>query len=964
MKKILFLVLLMYCSYLQTYSQALAQQESMKVKTFTLSNGLTVYLNEDHTSPKVFGCVVVKAGSDDEDPDATGMAHYLEHVMFKGTDKIGTTDWPKESVYLDSIRLKYDELGKAKEDDKRLAIQKKINDLSIEAAKYAIPNELDKLLKFFGGTGVNAYTNYDRTVYHNSFSSSQLESWLDIYAERFRKPVFRLFQSELETVYEEKNRREDWAENRFWETIYKKMMEGHPAGHHSVIGLTEHLKNPNQTKMYEFYDKFYVAKNMALILSGDFDSKTAQKWIEAKFSGLKTGSKAQAINAKMTPIVGRNLVQVSLTPVKTGVLGFRGVPSTDPDFSALELANQILANSASTGILDKLRMDNKIKEVSADNMQLGEIGSIILYFQPKIEGQTNEEAEKLILSEVEKLKNGDFPDDLLASLKIEQELNFKRKNEAIDFRAGTLTDNFIKGTKWEDEVKRNEEIKLITKEDIKRVAKKYFGKDYIAFLSEQGEAVKEKLQKPPYKPVIPMNNEVESEFAKLLKAKPSKDDEPKFIEIGKDITVSDIKDRVHLYYTPNPFNDVFTLRLSYGQGSRNDLILKKVGLYLDLIGTQSKDFQQFRKELQQLGSTFSVWSTDETFQFYISGLDRNLAATLKLINELFTQPKNDPSQLGKFVEKAIEDNQREDQDPGLLGYALLQYGMYGDKSPYIDRLGLEETKKLTGDQLLESFKKAIQYEVNIHYVGTLSIDQVKSQIKSNLYLAEKPIKTTALDFKPRKEYKEPTLFLLSDEKALQSQIYLMKEGSVIDPKTWPAGRAFNQYFGSGMTSLMFQEIREFRSLAYSCYGFYNNNLAIKDKPGYTRCFIGTQADKTPEALETLTQMLDDMPQKVDRIDMIRKGLMQSINSEAPEFRYRSYSIQDYFDAGYQYDYRKDLYESYKKISFKDINDFYLKNVKGKQSLITVVGDKTKIDMAKLAKFGKIIEVKKEDILKK
>jgi len=964
MKKNLFLFIIIYFSYLQTYSQAIAQQESMKVKTFTLSNGLTVYLNEDHTCPKIFGCMVVKAGSDNEDPDATGMAHYLEHVLFKGTDKLGTTDWPKESVYLDSIRLKYDELGKAKEEDKRLAIQKKINDLSIEAAKYAIPNELKKLLKYFGGTSVNAFTDYDQTFYRNTFSSSQLEAWMDIYAERFRKPVFRLFQSELETVYEEKNRREDWQGNRFLETIYKSMMAGHPAGLHSVIGLTEHLKNPNQTKMYEFYDKFYVAKNMALILCGDFESKTAEKWIEAKFSGIKPGERAPAIQAKMTPIVGRNLVQVSLTPIKTGVLGFRTVSPAHPDFSVLELTNQILTNSASTGILDKLRMDNKIKAVSAYNQQLGEIGNTFIYFEPKIEGQTNEEAEKLIISEVEKLKNGDFSDALLKSLKIEQELNFKRNNEAIDFRGQTLKDDFIREISWEDELKKIEIIQSITKEDIRRVAGKYYGKDYIAFLSEKGEAMKEKLQKPPYKPVITQNNEAESEFAKWLKAKPSKNDEPKFIEVGKDVLVSDIKAGAHLYYTPNPYNDVFSLRLSYGQGSRNDLILKKVGLYLDLIGTQSKDFQQFRTELQQLGSTFSVLTSDENFEFSIKGLDRNFVATLKLINELFTHPKNDPSQLNKFVEKAIEDNQREDQNASLLGDALLQYGLYGDKSPYLNRLGLEETKKLTGDQLLGSLKKAIQYEVNIHYVGTIGMDQVKSQIKDNLYLTDQPLKTTAYDFVPHKENKEPILFLLNNEKALQSQINLVKEGNVIDPKTWPAGRAFNQYFGLGGTSLMFQEIRELRSLAYTCEGYYTNDIAIKNSNGYTSCFIGTQADKTPEALETLTQLLDDMPQKADRMEMIRKSLMQSINSEAPEFRYRSNFIQYYFDAGYKYDYRKDYYGSYQKMSFQDIYEFYLKNVKGKQNLITVVGDKTKIDMVKLAKFGKIIEMRKEDILKK
>lgn len=141
--------------------------KALEVKEHKLKNGLTVWLNEDHSQPKVFGAVVVKAGAKDC-PD-TGIAHYFEHMMFKGTDKIGTVDYDAEKTLLDSIALKYDELAATEDEAARSQIQKEINELSIRSSDYVIPNEFNRLISRYGGSGLNAATSYDATIYFNTF---------------------------------------------------------------------------------------------------------------------------------------------------------------------------------------------------------------------------------------------------------------------------------------------------------------------------------------------------------------------------------------------------------------------------------------------------------------------------------------------------------------------------------------------------------------------------------------------------------------------------------------------------------------------------------------------------------------------------------------------------------------------------------------------------------------------------
>ena len=250
---------------------------------------MQVWLNEDHTRPQVFGAVAVKAGS--KDCPNTGIAHYFEHILFKGTDKIGTADYQSEKPWLDSITAKYDELACTKDIVRRSLIQKDINRLSLQAGEYAIPNEFQTLIQRFGGTQLNAYTSTDETVYHNFFVPQYINQWCELNSERFLSPVFRLFQNELEAVYEEKNRSSDDVFHSAIDDIQRRVFAGTPYAY-PILGSTESIKNPQLSEMSAFYQRYYVAGNMGLVLCGDIDADTIMPLLERTFGPITELKKA------------------------------------------------------------------------------------------------------------------------------------------------------------------------------------------------------------------------------------------------------------------------------------------------------------------------------------------------------------------------------------------------------------------------------------------------------------------------------------------------------------------------------------------------------------------------------------------------------------------------------------------------------------------------------------------------
>lgn len=954
-KLLLLIVIIPFCT------QGKEIPESLKIKELKLENGLTVYLNEDHNQPNVMGLVVVRGGSKRDPKDATGIAHYFEHIMFKGSENLGTINYKEEKVYLDSIEILYDQLAVCKDENQKEQIQLHINDLSIKAAEYAIPNELDKVLANMGGTGVNAYTNMESIVYHNVFPGNQLEKWMEVYYDRFAHPVFRLFQSELETVYEEKNMSMDDPFNRLFEDIMKNIYREHPYGQQTVLGSIEHLKTPSLSKMKEYYNKFYVPNNMAVILCGDFDSEIALDLIKKTFGQMEYKEVPPMPEYIEKSFKGRELVSKRLTPIKVGVIAYRAVNSTHPDAEALQVTNRILNNYSSTGLLDQLVLQNKLMEVYAMEELNVDNGVNLVLFLPKIIGQSLKSAEKLINEEIENLKKGEFSDELLASVKQSMIKDHYESLENSDYRSYFITDAFLNNTTWDDYLKFPEKVENITKEEVIKIANKYYSDNRLVFYSKMGFPKKHKLEKPPYKPVTPKNTEAKSEFAKKIENMPTTPVEPSFIEFNEDVYISEIQDKVHLYTSKNNINDIFSLRIQYGIGKFHNPTGEATSYLLNYCGAGKLNTKEFKEKLQKLGLSFYAYDDFDNFTIYFSGLEKNFDESIELINTLLTDPQASQEDIDKIAQ-SIKFNERYDEkDPYSMGRALSHYAMFGDKSTYIYRKTSKEIKKMDIADLLNNFQEIQSYEVDVHYCGKLDLDEVSKKLE-NIQFKEN-LKSSKVYERPNLvKHNENTILLVNDSKAIQSQIYFIVNGEKVDEYNRTMSIAFNKYFGDDMNSIVFQEIREFRSLGYSAWGNYFTPLK-NDKPGYLKGFVSTQSDKTMEAIDAFSNLILNMPEKEERLNIVKNSLTQSINSERPTFRDLTFTVAKWDKQGYNNDPRKTRVDTYNNMNFSDITKFYKNQIKDKPYIITIVGDTKRIDLDELKKYGKIIELGKKDIYK-
>lgn len=948
------------CSY-QMQAESLS---ALRVNEFKLENGLTVWLNEDHSQPKVFGAVVVKAGSKDC-PD-TGIAHYFEHMMFKGTDRIGTLDYKAEKVLLDSIAHKYDRLAVTKDVVERARLQQEINELTIHSSDYVIPNEFNRLITQYGGSGLNAATSYDATIYFNTFSPQYMAQWAEINSERLVNPVFRLFQSELETVYEEKNMYGDFIGGQVMDTLLSRYFGSHPYAY-PIIGSTQNLKNPRLTEMRKFFDDYYVASNMALILSGDFDTETVLPILEKTFSRIRPGHAPKERAVTLPPFKGREKMKVKfpIPFLKAMGLGFRGVPANHEDQVALKIAVNLLNNANGTGFLDKLMVDHKLMGAIAMNESMNEAGILAVAAIPKPIIQSYASAEKMVWNQIDRVKKGDFSDEAFNSLKLEQKRQYASALENIDSRATVMMNLFSQGKSWNDYLEEVAKIESITKEDVMHAANKYFSNNYLCVTKSTGKYPKDNLPKPDFAPVVPRHADASSAYAKELEQLPVQEVKPRFIDFKKDVQTVQLTPMATLYVTPNPMNDIFTLNLSFGMGYYEQPELIQLATYLQFLGTDSLTFDQFRTRLQTLGSTVSFDTTADRFTIRITGFDNHIDETLALTGNFVKHAKADNKKLKQLIDEAKMTQKAFFKSNDNVASALLEKVKFGNQSYFLRKLSLSQIRKLKGEDLLKVLNKACQVECNLHYCGTLSGSQVSEVIGRHIPLNEITVPSNSPYYRELQTYEKPTVFFINMPDASQSIVHgYVKGGTTEDKPSRHAARLFSVYFGGDMSSLMFQEIREYRSFAYRTNGRYKLPSNVhKGTSGEFATMLSTQSDKTLDALHVLDSLIRKMPLKPDRIDGIRQTVVNQINNDYPSFRNLSERIADLQMEGFDNDPSESLLNDIETMDMQDISRFYEENISGRPIVYVIAGNEKRIDMKKLASFGTLIKVKKKDIYK-
>lgn len=940
----------------------LAQNASpFKVTTYTLENGMTVWLNEDPYQTGVYGSVVVKAGA--VDCPGTGIAHYFEHMMFKGTEHIGTIDYQAEKPYLDSIAALYDQLAVTEGADAKKAIQMEINRLNIKASEYVIPNEFDDLIAEMGGSGLNAFTSYDETVYHNKFLPEYLEQWCELNSERLICPVFRLFQSELETVYEEKNRSDDNLASDFQKKAFKYGAAG--TGYEEpILGTTENLKNPSLSQMTEFFNKYYVARNMGLILTGNFNSEQALPIIERTFGRIRKGDPIEREPQVVKPFNGVTDVscKINIPLVKIAAVFFQGPTKQDADFTKVAFMTSLLNNDAGTGMLDKLMVDGKIMVAMAmTDFSFKQMGTLGIMYVPKILVQKEPKAKEIIFEALDRLKSGDFTDEYFESCKQAYKKQLLMGLEDQEDRMLEMAFAFSDDLSWETVMSRADVIDRMTKQDLVELANKYITDNYLHVVSEKGVAKQDNLQKPGYDQVVPKNRLAESDYARKLRAQAAHIRvTPKAVDYENDATIRQVAPLVRLYACENPYNDIFNLTLSFNRGTIEEPGIERLIAYASRLGTTSRSYDEVYGTLLSFGSSLSFSANENTFKINMAGFDGNMAKTLEIASDLMKNMKADKKKLSTCKSDEKASNKMLVSDMDELASALQERVLYGENSHYLADKG-----DFTSNALLSLFRELQKVECDITYSGTLKADQVASLVRQYIDVDAVTIKSDGpAEFDPV-TYDKPQIFFYDKPDAVQSQIrHIMTIGTLPTQKDRYMGSFYTTYLGGGMSSLLFQEIREFRSMAYSTYARLNRPSFYKTGTYQSsmQSFVGTQSDKTFDAMAIVDSLvMKTAPSSPEKVKRTAKELLSVRCMGYPSFR----EMPDYIVESLRDGFKNDAVDEFMSVidnaSLNTVQQYWNEHIKNRNAVWAIVGSSKRVDMTQFESWGPVTIFKEKDL---
>lgn len=938
MRKFLLSALLLTCSV--AICSAFTREGLTEYK---LDNGLTVMLWEDHDQPDVTGYVVVRAGAVDEPAEYTGLAHYLEHMLFKGTQRIGALDWEAEKPIYDSIIALYDQYSEATDPKVREQLATQINECSMRAAKISSTEDFFFLLDLIGAEGVNAYTSYDLTAYHNSFPAAEMYRWLTIFSDRLIDPVFRTFQAELENVFEEYNMYANEPSSQVQNQLFADIYKGSPY-EREVIGLPEHLKNPRLSKLIEFYNTWYVANNMALIIVGDFNTETTKPMIAETFGRLQAKELPARPSYPEVQLTGKKHYNLGYNPMVTWI--YPGVKEGDPDQDVLDFVCALLYNGQ-TGLLDKINTKGDVQFAGVFNDARRNTGRLIIEAVPYYDAnqqmfESDKATEAIIMREVDKIKSGNIPDELIANVKRLYAQSEKMTNENPSYKMNALVDAFTYGKPTDDIFTANDKIQALTKDEIVRVAKKYFNADHMTIsFDEDTKTQKAKtLPKPNIKPLDPVKD-AKTVYADEFKKLPKGELKQTFNDFN-DVKVSTLAENITLHYTPNTKNDIFSLSLRYGVGAHEMPLLPYATQLMENAGimgspaTEGKDFDQ---QIAELGGSVSYGCNDSYFTISISGEDENFTKIMNLVSRQLLMPYLEQKQLDAVKGSEFFSRYSRQKRTAVQKSALLQYALYGKKSAYLDEVPFIDIWNMDGVKVQQLVASARTYALDIFYCGTLP----EEKMVADLPLTEGMRPSKSPFIQDRQTYDKPTVLFLPNSNVQQADLYFYINGRPYDISSDVASDAFNQYMSGGFTGVIMNEIRVKRSMAYSAYGV-DATPSLPGKDCYFYGYVGTQSDKVVDAINVYMDILADMPKDSTNIASLKAALKQAAQTAKPSMRSKAATYEYWQRLGYTDDPSKVNAEAIDAITFNDIEKFYEDNIKGKPVTIILMGDPKKIDL--------------------
>lgn len=918
------------------------------LRVYTLDNGLKIYLSQNFDEPRIKTRIAVRAGATSDPGDATGLAHYVEHMMFKGTDLIGALNREKEASIIGKIKSRYEELAQAESPEEIIRINSEIDNLSSAASLEAIPGELDKLYSIMGCRNTNARTGFEETVYENDIPSVELERWICLEKERFTSPVLRLFPPELEVVYEEFNQAQDDDVSRAYDKFLSTLFPRHPYGRAGILGKGDHLKKPSMEKIEDFLKRWYIPSNMAIILTGALD-------FDATFNLIKKhwGTIPKADIPVKNPIIEESLKKPSFSTIYGQdspfvLLGYRFKGFGSEDELYLTLIDMIMSNNQA-GLLDlNLVQKQKVLEAESSLEVYKDYSWFTLYGVP-LGNQSLKKVLNYLLEEIEALKRGDFEkwynDAVITCFEVDKLGDIESGNCIEGF-----VDAFITGLSWDNYLRRIDQLKKITFEDLIGFIQRKIKDNYRVVFKKKGSARDIfQIDKPNLTPVV-LNREVESEFCSNFKSVVVERNSPHFADLAS-LASLNIAHKSSLYYEVNSKNELFELMVVSDYGRFDDLKIHYGAEYRDFIGTETFSPKEFQQEFFKRGLDLVISSREDTTQIILSGRSRDMDYGIDLLNQFINQGEAFKGSYRKFIKRIglLRKNAKSNKRLILWG-AMYNQVHYGSDNPFRYYLTLRELRQIGSLQLIESIKKIFNRELEFYYYGPEDKGRVLESIKPLTNKSGDKVQFKRKEFKLLKSNRSRFLFVNYD--MVQSELLLTGLGVKFNKSLLPLVFLFNEYFGGGMDSVVFQEVRERRGLAYTAYANYS---LPKDKDGHFifNFYVGTQGDKTLDALRCILGLLEFFPKAVNYFEAVKASIIKNIESDAVLKKNYYFIKKESLKYGLDTEMREYVYSEIKKLNIDDLEIFFNRYIKNLKLNLLLLGNKKNLSIKELERIMKI-----------
>lgn len=921
--------------------------DPLAVHEARLSNGLTVLISPNPEQPRVAVQVVVKAGASQEPRDQTGLAHYLEHMLAnKGSERLGTIDYAAEEEGLARIARLYDALGEAPA-EQRPALAAEIASVSAELAPLAIPNELKQLHGRLGSQRLNAFTSPDQTSYVVELPAGRLAAWALVDGDRFAAPVFRSFQTEVETVCEEKKRALDNPDKQLYKAFMEVLYAGHPYAD-PVLGRSEHLEAPSPRAMEAFFRRWYVPANMAIVLSGDVDPGEALALVEEHFGGIQSTDPGPWFVEPPPLPEGTSRLAVQHRAPPSLRIAWRTVAAGHPDELALGLLDQVLDND-SIGPLDALVLSETVRSAGCWHRSRRQGGVFCVYGRPRV-GQSLDELEALLLERIEALRSGELDPDLVRAVQRNLSVDEQVGHEDNRARAQSIADAWLHGRDPRGTGVRAAARQALTAEDVVAVAKRWLGPDRVIVHRTEGEPSVERAPRTVPLPALPPGAPGHSALYHEALAAPTSTPALRTLEEGRDYRWLR-EDGLDVLWGPNPHNSLVrsTLRWPLGWDGQPglDVAVRLAGK----AGAGGRDRRGFERALYELAGTSDLSVGRWTTELVVTAPADTIDAVQSLACERLFAPRVDLDEARAAIQDLIE---RREQARSLRQHAvsaLAAFAARGTSSAYLNRprraelVALaEEDPALRTGALSELARVAL-------VTGAVAPESWASRVgRGSREGAPVPV----LDYvRP-----DGDRVLLLHHDSVQAQVTVYSPLDGFDPGDYGPRRLWSEAMG-GAAGLVFQEVREKRGMAYSAQAGIASGWRAGDA-NLLWMRVESEVSKAAKATELLLRLLRTFPVDAARLARVRASTLAARETNRIGFRSVPHTILDWHEKG--------VFEDPLAMHLRMLADTpddavraWARDVGGRPVTVSIVADLRALDRDALAALAPITELTLDDL---